>query len=317
MLSFRVLQAIGAALLQANSVALIRTTVAPGRLNRAIGVQGAAQALGRHGPTIGGLLIAAGGWRWVFWVNLPVSAIGLGAGVLLLPRTRIGVARTASTGPASAACCRPPAPCCWACPCWTADRGRASDWCCSGWPGWRASGCSNGTRRHPCCSSALLRDRTLRAGLAGALLRYLVLFGVLLLCPLFVETRLQSSVAQTGLLVSILPGMLAVLAPVAGLAADRVRAGPVTTAGLLLTALGCGCGAVLAGRLTGLVLLLVLVGAGLGLFTPAYNATVAGRGRPEQAGLGERRAEHDPGYRHRARRGGGWRELQPGRPGIR
>ncbi len=39
------------------------------------------------GPTIGGLLIGAGGWRWVFLVNVPVGALGL----LLLLRLRRGV----------------------------------------------------------------------------------------------------------------------------------------------------------------------------------------------------------------------------------
>ena len=59
---FRALQAIGAAMLQANSLAII-VLVVPGRaLGRAIGLQGAAQALGLAlGPTIGGL--AAGGRR--------------------------------------------------------------------------------------------------------------------------------------------------------------------------------------------------------------------------------------------------------------
>ena len=46
LLAMRIAQALGAALLQANSVALIRTTMGGGRLNRAIGIQGAAQALG-------------------------------------------------------------------------------------------------------------------------------------------------------------------------------------------------------------------------------------------------------------------------------
>ena len=51
---FRVVQALGAAMLQANSVALIATAMPPGKLGRGIGVQGAAQALGLAlGPTVG------------------------------------------------------------------------------------------------------------------------------------------------------------------------------------------------------------------------------------------------------------------------
>ena len=68
----RVVQGAGAALLQANSVALIRETLEPRELGRGIGIQGAAQALGLAlGPAAGGLLLALGGWRLLFLVNVP------------------------------------------------------------------------------------------------------------------------------------------------------------------------------------------------------------------------------------------------------
>jgi MFS family permease len=89
LIALRVVQAAGAALLQANSVALVVTSV-PARIRRAaLGVQAAAQAVGlASGPVIGGLLVAAAGWRWVFFLNVPVGAVAVVAGVYLLPRTR-------------------------------------------------------------------------------------------------------------------------------------------------------------------------------------------------------------------------------------
>ena len=85
----RVLQAIGAAMLQANSVALIAEAMPPSLLGRGIGVQGGAQALGLAlGPAVGGLLLALGGWRLIFLVNLPAGVIGLALGWFLLPRSR-------------------------------------------------------------------------------------------------------------------------------------------------------------------------------------------------------------------------------------
>ena len=64
---FRILQAAGAAMLQANSVAIITAAVPRRALGRAIGVQGAAQAVGLSiGPSVGGFLIDALGWQWVF-----------------------------------------------------------------------------------------------------------------------------------------------------------------------------------------------------------------------------------------------------------
>jgi MFS family permease len=55
----------------------------------ALGVQASAQAIGlASGPVTGGLLVAAVGWRWVFFLNVPVGLLAIVAGVYLLPRTR-------------------------------------------------------------------------------------------------------------------------------------------------------------------------------------------------------------------------------------
>ena len=62
----------------------------PGRAARAaLGVQAAAQALGLAlGPVAGGLLVASVGWRWIFFINVPVGIAAVAAGWFLLPRTR-------------------------------------------------------------------------------------------------------------------------------------------------------------------------------------------------------------------------------------
>ena len=98
----RVVQAAGAALLQANSVALVVTSVPAQTRRAALGVQAAAQAIGlAAGPVIGGLLVAAAGWRWVFFLNVPVGVVAVIAGGLLLPRTRGPAGRLLSGRPAA------------------------------------------------------------------------------------------------------------------------------------------------------------------------------------------------------------------------
>ena len=85
----RVFQAIGAGLLQANSVAIITAAAGPERRGRAIGLQGAAQVIGLSlGPALGGVLIQTLGWRWVFWINVPAGLLGAVLGWLVLPQTR-------------------------------------------------------------------------------------------------------------------------------------------------------------------------------------------------------------------------------------
>src|SRR5580692_3692937 len=84
----RLVQAVGAVMLQANSYALIRDVLPPGRLGTGLGVQGAAQAVGLTlGPVLGGALTALGGWRLIFLVNIPIGLIGLALGWFLLPRS--------------------------------------------------------------------------------------------------------------------------------------------------------------------------------------------------------------------------------------
>jgi EmrB/QacA subfamily drug resistance transporter len=82
---FRVIQAAGAALLTPTSLGLILATTAPDKRHGAVrtwtAVGGAAAALG---PVVGGLLVAAG-WRWVFYVNVPVGLVAIVIGWLRLP----------------------------------------------------------------------------------------------------------------------------------------------------------------------------------------------------------------------------------------
>ncbi|MFI9788223.1 MFS transporter [Kitasatospora sp. NPDC051984] len=84
----RAVQAVGGAMMQANSVALVARGVPERAMRTALGIQAAAQALGLAlGPTLGGLLVTHTSWRWAFWVNVPIGVLGILAGWFLLPRT--------------------------------------------------------------------------------------------------------------------------------------------------------------------------------------------------------------------------------------
>ncbi|MGO8891976.1 MAG: MFS transporter, partial [Streptosporangiaceae bacterium] len=89
LVALRLIQAIGAAMLQANSVALVTTSAPKARMRFALGIQAGAQSVGLAlGPTLGGLLTTTVGWRAVYWVNVPVGIAAVVAGRYLLPRTR-------------------------------------------------------------------------------------------------------------------------------------------------------------------------------------------------------------------------------------
>jgi EmrB/QacA subfamily drug resistance transporter len=72
----RCLQGIGAAVIAPVSLALILPHYPIERRAQAVGTWGAAAALAAGvGPALGGLLVEAADWRWVFLVNLPLGAL--------------------------------------------------------------------------------------------------------------------------------------------------------------------------------------------------------------------------------------------------
>jgi EmrB/QacA subfamily drug resistance transporter len=71
---FRGLQAIGGAMISANGRAVASVALPPGERGKAMGLASMAFHIGfLIGPTLGGFLIDTIGWRWIFYLNLPVG----------------------------------------------------------------------------------------------------------------------------------------------------------------------------------------------------------------------------------------------------
>jgi MFS family permease len=301
LIAARVLQGFGAALLQANSVALIATALRRGELARGIGVQGAAQASGLAlGPVLGGLLLALGGWRLIFLVNLPAGVVGFALGWVLLPRSRPdALYASAAARDRRARADRPIAQ----------DRPAPTPF---DWPGAALLAGALGAlmlllslagsvlhsppralalalltvglfavllRRErrasaPVLDLALLRRPALARGLTAAGAAYVVMFGALYVVPYYLAAA-GVPVALAGAQLAALPLALGIAAPLAGRAAGRLHPRTLTAGGLALAGAGLLVLALehdLAGRLSGLA----LAGAGLGAFVPVNNATVMG-----------------------------------------
>lgn len=77
MITGRVVQGVGAAMLQATGPSLITTLLEPSQRGKAMGYMGMLIGLGPIiGPAVGGLLLYYVGWQWIFLINLPVCLIG-------------------------------------------------------------------------------------------------------------------------------------------------------------------------------------------------------------------------------------------------
>lgn len=78
---FRIVQAVGAAALIPSSLALVMHAFAHDQLPRAVAIWGAAGAVaGALGPTLGAAIVEGLGWRWAFFINLPVGIYTVIAG---------------------------------------------------------------------------------------------------------------------------------------------------------------------------------------------------------------------------------------------
>ncbi|HVF76500.1 MAG TPA: MFS transporter, partial [Acidimicrobiales bacterium] len=78
---FRILQAAGAAALIPSSLALVMNAFAHDQLPRAVAIWGVAGAVaGSLGPTLGAAIVEGFGWRWAFFINLPVGVYTVLAG---------------------------------------------------------------------------------------------------------------------------------------------------------------------------------------------------------------------------------------------
>jgi EmrB/QacA subfamily drug resistance transporter len=85
----RALQGIGGALLTPGSLAIIQASFAPDDRPRAVGAwSGLGGVAAAAGPLLGGWIVSAAGWRWVFLINLPVAAVVIAVTVRHVPETR-------------------------------------------------------------------------------------------------------------------------------------------------------------------------------------------------------------------------------------
>jgi EmrB/QacA subfamily drug resistance transporter len=276
LIAARVLQALGAAMLQANSIALITEAVPRPLLTRAIGVQGTAQALGLAlGPALGGVLLAVGGWRLIFLVNLPAGAIGLMLGWLLLPRSRskrdIGRGDTPGAVLLALAVGGPLVYLSLANRLGYADplllAVLAIGILAVVW-----------FVRHerraafPLIDLGILRRPALSVGLSSGLVSFLILFGTLFVVPYHLSALHRAS-AVAGLELAVLPVGIGIAAPLAGRLSDRLSTRTLTSVGMALTGAGL-LEITLVGGTIGLLAGLALAGVGLGAFIPSNNASI-------------------------------------------
>ena len=90
LVAFRMLQAVGGSMLNPVALSIIANTFTePARRARAMGVWGSVAGISfAVGPALGGVLVAALGWRAIFWVNVPVGLAAIWLTQRFVPESR-------------------------------------------------------------------------------------------------------------------------------------------------------------------------------------------------------------------------------------
>lgn len=87
LIAARIVQAVGASMLTAVSPAIITRYLPASTRGKSLGYLITFTAIGYAlGPGLGGLLTAYPGWRWIFFLNLPIVIGGLVLGYYIIPR---------------------------------------------------------------------------------------------------------------------------------------------------------------------------------------------------------------------------------------
>jgi EmrB/QacA subfamily drug resistance transporter len=243
LIAFRVLQGLGAGLIMPVGQTILAHAAGPQRIGRVMSVVGVPMLLGPiFGPVIGGAIVDAVSWRWIFFVNLPVGLAAIVLAWRVLPRNatrgggRLDLLGLALLSPGVA----------------ILVYGMSEAGAAGGFGGTRAvAGIALGLalvalfvwhalRR----GAAALLDVSLfaRRGFAAAagtnLLVGVALFGALILLPLYFQLVRGESPLATGLLL-VPQGLGAALAmPIAGKLTDEIGARVVVPVGIVLALAG-------------------------------------------------------------------------------
>jgi EmrB/QacA subfamily drug resistance transporter len=279
----RLFQGIGGALIFSVNVAMITSTFSSRERGLALGLNMVVVSLGvAAGPTIGGIITQYLTWRWIFYVNMPICLLLLLASFYFYKEQHPQHGRHESFDPIGAIMLA------IGLAALTLGLSFGQEW------GWLSVGTltafgislvmlSVGVYveaqvEHPILNLGLVTNRVFAFANISFMLCMMALFAPGFLLPFYFEQLRGFSIIQTGLMMTPLPLMLAVIAPVSGTLADRLGSRWLSPTGLAIACFGLFLLSQLNAQSSDwdIIWRLAVTGIGQGLFQSPNTRTMMG-----------------------------------------
>lgn len=284
----RAVQAIGSSMIFATSGALITKYIPPERRGIAFGLMGSIVAMALiAGPVLGAVICAVSTWEWIFWVLVPIAAMGYIASRLILPTDYPAVEPSSLPG--------------WSSTAWLilvvgltliGEAYSKGLWINYLW----LTGLLTTlallwfifTERHgpALFDYSLLHSAAFRMGAQGAIVMNTIVFILTLFIPFYLQIYLNIPLVKIGMLLGAAPLCTLIFGPAAGHLADRTGYRLPILAGLVTLAAGfiLLVAAIVDKSLWQIVVGMALMGAGSGIYGgpnfAAMMSTVSPMQRP-------------------------------------
>lgn len=244
LVAFRVVQGLGGGMLMPLGMTILTRAAGPDRVGRVMAVLGIPMLLGPiFGPILGGWLIDAASWPWIFLINLPIGIAALVYAAIVLPKDHVEPSETfdwvgmlllspglaaflygVSTIPETGTV-------------WDAEvllPGLAGIALIVAFVPWAL-------RRgniHPLVELRLFKNRDMTVAVVAMFLFALAFFGASLLFPLYFQQVRGEDALGAGLLLAPQGVGAMVTMPIAGLLADKIGPGKIVMTGIVLITIG-------------------------------------------------------------------------------
>jgi EmrB/QacA subfamily drug resistance transporter len=287
----RALQAVGAAMLAANSPAILTKNFPGDQRGQALGLQAMMTYLGLvAGPSVGGWLADAFGWRSVFYINVPVGSLALWLSLRFIPydaHTRTGErfdllgAGTFTLGLSAL----------------LLGLNQGHTW------GWNSAPILflltlavvlltifiwiELSVHSPMLDLKLFQHPVFSLSVAGAVLNYICIYSVIFLMPEYLIDGRAMTSSRAGILLASQSVVMAIIAPFSGWLSDRIGVRLPGMVGMAVLSAGTlmlsGLGAASSNQ--SIILALSVVGLGTGIFISPNNSALMGSAPHHRQGV--------------------------------